>query len=157
GRRAPSPLGSLFHMAAAVLWTLQLRRKCNARITEQTSPQAHARGQGGNRSTPIRRPRVLSHSYCSPSDPQNPIVFGSLLAHWERQTCNMGKHLSHSSPAAEIEAEQLVGAFRRGAPHPPTDEQTGNQGHRDLQVHPIFTVTEQMATPQETFNPAEEQ
>src|SRR5262249_45493263 len=86
-----------------------------------------------------------------------PIVFGSFLAHWERQTCNMGKHLSHSSPAAEIEAEQLVGAFRRGAPHPPTDEQTGNQGHRDLQVHPIFTVTEQMATPQETFNPAEEQ
>jgi len=92
-----------------------------------------------------------------PPEAYEAIVFGSFLAHWERQTCNMGKHLSHSSPAAEIEAEQLVGAFRRGAPHPPTDEQTGNQGHRDLQVHPIFTVTEQMATPQETFNPAEEQ
>jgi hypothetical protein len=68
----------------------------------------------------------------------------------------MGKHLSRSSPATEIETEQLVGAFRGGAPNPQTDEQTGNQGYVDLQLHPIFTLAEQMATAQDTFQPAEE-
>src|SRR5262249_56051865 len=81
------------------------------------------------------------------------IVFGSFLAHGESQTFNMGKHLSRSSPATEIETEQLVGVFGRGAAHPQTDEEASNQGHIDLQLHPIFTLTDHMPTAQHTFQP----
>ena len=71
------------------------------------------------------------------------------------QALHMGDYFCRSRPAAEIETEQLIGPFGRGAADPETDEQAGNQRQVDLQLHPILTVTEEMPTPQDTFTPPE--
>ena len=107
---------------------------------------------------PLPEP-FCSLSPASPVGPTYAIVFGSFLARrcWELQAINMRKHFGRTGPATEIEAEQLIGAFGRGPAHPQTDEQAGNQRHVDLQLHPILTLTEQMATAQDTFEPAEEE
>ena len=67
------------------------------------------------------------------------------------QTFDMRNGLTCSGPPTEIEAEQFIRAFRRCPPHPQTDEETGDQRHVDLQLHPILTVTEEMATAQDTL------
>jgi hypothetical protein len=60
------------------------------------------------------------------------------------QAFDLSDDLARSGPTTEIEAKQLVGSFRRHPSHPQTDEETGDQRHVDLQVHPILTVTEEM-------------
>ena len=41
-----------------------------------------------------------------PLPKEEPIVFGSFLAHGERQTFNLGQYLSRSRPVTEIETGQ---------------------------------------------------
>jgi hypothetical protein len=69
----------------------------------------------------------------------------------------MRDHFPCTCPTTEIKAQHLVRAFGRGVAHPEADEQASNQCHVDLQLHPILTVTEEMATAQDTFEPPEEQ
>ena len=88
-----------------------------------------------------------------------PIVFGSLLAGRcsEMQAFNLSDNLAHRGPATKIETQQLKRAFAWGAADPQADEETSNQRHVDLQLYAILTVTEQMPTAQNTFEPAEEE
>ena len=69
----------------------------------------------------------------------------------------MRQHFSGTGPATEIEAKQFIGPFGRGATHPQTQEQAGNQRHVDLQLHAVLTLAKQVTAAQDTFEPAEEE
>lgn len=58
------------------------------------------------------------------------------------QPFNMSDHFCRTGPPTEIEAQHLIRAFGRRAPHPQTDEQASNQRHVDLQLYTILTVIE---------------
>jgi hypothetical protein len=76
------------------------------------------------------------------------ILFGSMFA-WGRgeiQAIDMCNHFGRTSPPTEIETGQLIRSSHRGPAHPQSEEQAGNQGHVHLQLYPIRTVTEQLAT-----------
>ncbi len=69
----------------------------------------------------------------------------------------MGHHFLCICPSTEIKAQHPVRAFGRRPAYPEADEQADNQRHVDLQLYAIRTVTEEMATAQDTFKPPEEQ
>ena len=69
----------------------------------------------------------------------------------------MRDHFPCTCPSTEIKAQHLVRAFGRRPAYPQADEQADNQRHVDLQLYAIRTVTEEMATAQDTFKPPEEQ
>jgi len=73
------------------------------------------------------------------------------------QAIDMANDLTRTGPATEIVAEHLIGAFGGSLPHPQIHEQASDEGHVDLHLHAVGTLTEQMTTAQDALEPAEEE
>ena len=73
------------------------------------------------------------------------------------QPVDMGDQLHFARPPTEGETEHLIRTFGRRVLDPQADQQAGDQGHIDLEAYAIETLAEQMATPQDTFEPTEKQ
>src|SRR5712692_7909600 len=70
---------------------------------------------------------------------------------------DVGEQFFLRCPAAEVEAQHLVGASGRLAACPQADQQAGDDAQVQLDGDPVGAGREQMATTQNAFEPAEEQ
>src|SRR5438445_10578112 len=86
-----------------------------------------------------------------------PSSYGPTLRVVFLKGLDVGEQFFLRCPAAEVEAQHLVGASGRLAACPQADQQAGDDAQVQLDGDPVDAGREQMATTQNTFEPAEEQ
>ena len=69
----------------------------------------------------------------------------------------MGEQFLFTGPAAEVEAQHLVGALGRFLARPQADEQAGDQRQVHLDFHPVGRGAQQVPAAQDAFEPAKKQ